>query len=276
MKKMILLTVQLLAAMAVAFPLRHLRSGPGAPHDYRHDLDLIEMRSTVRGPCTITPTQQAIDSFIEKQFEAKTPVAADKGAIPVAVMMVGGPGAGKSSCRRKFVSFGDNFVNIDLDHVLMTLFPNDADKVYDCIGSAVPILIKITNRAAQGKYNIVNDGTGRNKDGKGASYDSLAQRFKKDGYRVEIVAVFLPVEVALPRIKRRAEEEHRDIDLEYTQQTYEAINQLLPAYAKDTVNYDAVTIASNFEDPLMIYSRDGGCSTSSSETAVTELLKQLC
>lgn len=247
-------TTLLLAAMAVASasPLRRFNL-----HDYRGDLDLLEIRSTVQGECKITPTEDAVKAFLNDAFKDAKPVSV--GAQPVAVMMVGGPGAGKSSCREKLTSFGTNFVNIDLDAVLMKLFPNDDDKVYDCIGSAVPILKTITERALAGKYNLVNDGTGRNKDGKGASYDFLATSFKAQGYKVKIIAVYLPVQLALGRISERAKKENRKIDLDYTEKTYEAIAQLLPAYIADKEHYDDVQIASNIDKPRLIFSRDGGC-----------------
>ena len=85
--------------------------------------------------CKINPSEGEINKFIDNRIQGKS-------QNKVAIIMVGGPGSGKSSGRDKTLEMlemkFEQFVNIDPDEIIGSLFNNDNDF---CILSQ-PSLIK--------------------------------------------------------------------------------------------------------------------------------------
>ena len=166
------------------------------------------------------PTKEEIDHFIKERLKhAKTG--------KVAIVLVGGPGSGKSTGKSETVSFLNkqltDFVNIDPDEILTSLFNND-NKCYDDVAK---INTESFNLAIKKKKNLIFDGTGK-------SYKwyskNVIKKLTKSGYTVHLVIVTNNVDTVLKRIKKRARETGRDVNEKYTKSVYEALNSAIPKY----------------------------------------------
>ena len=154
--------------------------------------------------------------------------------------MAGGTGSGKTSVI-KHLNLAKEAVDIDNDDVLMTLFPQeDPLKVYDCMAEMIPIMVDLTARALQAKVNIVKDGTGQNSK----RYIALAEKMKEGGYETEMVAVYIPVDVALTRVALRAKHEGRDVPAATVERLHRRVAEALPIYSKSDA-IDSLSIYDN-------------------------------
>ena len=105
--------------------------------------------------CDITPTTDEVDSFLDDRLKN---ASADK----IAIVLVGGPGSGKSGAKLDTVRLLEKepheFVNIDPDEILTKLFNNNTK----CYEKVSVINNKSYEMAIEQNKNIIFDGTGRN------------------------------------------------------------------------------------------------------------------
>lgn len=166
------------------------------------------------------PTQQEIDVFIDERLK-------DAKRDKVAIVLVGGPGSGKSTGKSKTLSFLNkefsDFANIDPDEILTSLFNNNNE----CYDDVAKINTESFNLAIKKNKNLIFDGTGK-------SYKwyskNVIKKLTKSGYTVHLVIVTNNVDTVLKRIKKRARETGRDVDEKYTKSVYEALNGAIPKY----------------------------------------------
>lgn len=171
----------------------------------------------------------------------------------IAIVLVGGPGSGKSTGKQKTLDFlnkkQSQFVNIDPDEILTALFNNNND--------CYPEVSVINNRSfdlsiKEGK-NIIFDGTG-----KSFKFYSrkVIKRLKRAGYTVNLVIVSNNVDTVLRRIKERAKKTGRSVDESYTREVYTVLNTAIPKYLDLDCSFaDAIFLFDNSTDEIkLIYS----------------------
>ena len=190
--------------------------------------------------CTIRPSVEEISDFMARRFSGKTPPPEGS---KTALIMVGGPGSGKSSTKSKTLRHlhfdEDTFVDVDPDEALGVLFGNDNG----CRLAATIENGKVFSRAWKGGYNIIYDGTGKNF----ANYSKNPVRYlKRKGYNVILCITLLDVEEAKKRISRRAEKTGRDIGEEFTEDVYGKLEKGIPEYLGiKCTDLDAILVYDN-------------------------------
>lgn len=175
-----------------------------------------------RCPEEVLPTPTQIQDFIDKRLASgKT----DRTAI----VLVGGPGSGKSSAKAEFIAqlkpphVAGDFVNIDPDEIIEQLF--------DLQETCRPLVDELNNttyeEAIKGGKNIVYDGTGKNFEWYA---EGVIGRLKREGYTVYLVIVQNNVETVLERIEKRGGQTRRFVDPDYTREVYEKLEINIPKY----------------------------------------------
>jgi predicted ABC-type ATPase len=196
--------------------------------------------------CDIVKSDSEIDTFIKNRLEKSK-------NEKIAIVLVGGPGSGKSEGKkdviRKIKKTIKDFVNIDPDEILTTLFENknECRKEVNIINDQ-----SYEMSISQGK-NIIFDGTGKDFDWYSAN---VLKRLKDSGYKVSLVIVMNNVEIVLERIKKRAEETGRDVPVEYTQSVYDALSNAIPRYLSLDCTYaDSIYLYDNSKETIhLVYS----------------------
>ena len=166
--------------------------------------------------CSINPEQSTINDFIDSRLASAT-------SEKIAIVMVGGPGSGKSSGKSQTITYlkkqPKNFVNIDPDEIITNIFNNDTN----CYTPVEKINNESFKMAIAQNKNIVFDGTGRNFEW----YSKNVIKLLKDlGYNVNLVVVSNNVK----RIQKRAEEEGRNVNAQYTTQVYKTLETAIAQY----------------------------------------------
>lgn len=178
--------------------------------------------------------QQIIDSFVGHPPSVRPPQK------PVAVVMMGGPAAGKGTLlravqpgnRREGVS--DDFVNVNPDdvkeklpeykamldmgqHEGKTMSAKDAAHLVHEESSDVAKMV--LERAVANRQNVVVDGTGKDS----ARYREKIKQLVDAGYHVRLLMPHVPLEEAQTRAKERAERQGRYVPDEYVVQAHHVI-----------------------------------------------------
>ena len=170
--------------------------------------------------CSITPSESEINGFLNKRLSSA-------GTDKIAIVMVGGPGSGKSSAKAQTISYlkkkKEDFVNIDPDEIITNLFNIDT-KCYDQAGI---INNKSLEMAIKQNKNIIFDGTGRNFDW----YSTNVIKLLKDlGYNLNLVIVTNNINTVVNRIEKRAREEGRTVNITYASSVYNTLKTAIPQY----------------------------------------------
>lgn len=175
--------------------------------------------------------ENEINDFIYKRLNTSTNGSDNK---RIALVLVGGPGGGKSSIKAKTLEKinmqQSDFVNVDPDEILTGLFANNET----CREPVNKINNQIYDLAIQQNKNIIFDGTGRNFDWYSTN---VLKKLKENGYAVNLAIVINNVDTVLERIKRRADATGRDVDLEYTKQVYSSLDDAIPKYVSLSCDY---------------------------------------
>jgi len=190
------------------------------------------MASRAIQACTTRPSEEEINNFINKRF-----AKADEHHLSreedrqeenkKALIMVGGPGSGKSSTKSealKHLDFDeDSFVDVDPDAAFTELFKNDNG----CRQAAREINGRLFSRAWKGSYNIIYDGTGSNFN----NYSKNPVRYlHKKGYDVVLCITLLDEGEAVKRVNTRFGETGRYISKEFMDDTYSNLDEGIPKY----------------------------------------------
>ena len=171
--------------------------------------------------CNINVTVNEIQDFINKRLIVTG--VQDKTAI----VMVGGPGSGKSSGKEEtLLNLGkknNEFVNIDPDEILTTLFNNNND----CRSQVNKINDDSFGLSIEQDKNIIFDGTG--KDFNWYS-KNVIELLTNKGYKVHLVIVNNDVNTVLSRIEERAQRTGRYVNKNYTETVYTELDKAIPRY----------------------------------------------
>ncbi len=143
-------------------------------------------------------------------------ISVPDGLTPVAFVMAGLPGAGKTefldtisellTIKGKF----EPFVRIDLDQIV-TVYPDYTPKdYYKFRSSGNVVLARCVDMARYGRYNMMIDGTFSGKSG--ATVNTIG-KLLDDGYRVELVYMYDEAETAWMYTQKRELETSRGVDL---------------------------------------------------------------
>uniref|UniRef100_A0A6C0KS09 Zeta toxin domain-containing protein n=1 Tax=viral metagenome TaxID=1070528 RepID=A0A6C0KS09_9ZZZZ len=170
--------------------------------------------------CDITPKIEVVDAFLEDRLK-------DASADKIAIVLVGGPGSGKSGAKLDTVQLLEKeqheFINIDPDEILIKLFNNNTN----CYDKVSVINNKSYEMAIKQNKNIIFDGTGRNFEWYS---ENVIKRLKDLGYVVNLVIVMNDVDVVLNRIAERARQTGRNVNTNYMKTVYTALNEAIPKY----------------------------------------------
>lgn len=143
---------------------------------------------------------------------------------PVAVVLMGGPGSGKSSATRGMDL--DGFVSVDPDGVKAAMpryqelvAAGNPDAASLCHAESSQIAISIRDAAIAGKYNMVLDGTGRNL----AKMERAVKALRTANYTIRLVFVDVPVGIGLARATARAATTGRVVPTDVIRAAYAVI-----------------------------------------------------
>jgi predicted ABC-type ATPase len=179
-------------------------------------------------------SDREIEVFVKMSTPFFTPTK------PTGIIMVGGPGSGKSKGQSKTIELlgldESTFVKVDPDRVLTTLLNSDNDQY----PKAAPVLKTLINKTLESKKNIVFDFTGRSIVGSMVN----VTRLRQNGYNVVVSITLLDTETAVDRAKKRSLREGRSVDTDYLKLTYDAIKKLVPDYIKNGL-FDSVFVFDN-------------------------------
>lgn len=119
---------------------------------------------------------------------------------PVAVLMFGAPGSGKSTVAEQRYLSQHRFVQVDTDEVKQFLPGYDPAKPETVHHQSNPISDRILDQAIKGQRPFVMDGTGTNE----SWYREVIRRARDAGYHVVLCKVDVGVETAMRRNRQRS------------------------------------------------------------------------
>ena len=167
-------------------------------------------------------TQEEIDRYINNKL-----LNAKKGKS--AIIMVGGPGSGKSSGIKVLLDMTkkklDDYVIINPDDVLEVFFNSDIKK-YD---EANIINEKLYETALKNNYNIIFDRTGTNFE---VYYNTVISRIKDRRYNVILCIVYNNYTNVKNRIEKRTAKTGRAVNENYAKSSYRDLTFNIPKYIK--------------------------------------------
>jgi len=167
-----------------------------------------------------TITQEEIDRYINNKL-----LNAKKGKC--AIIMVGGPGSGKSSGIKILLGMTkkvlDDYVIVSPDEVLEEFFNSDIKKYAD----ANKINEQLYEIALKKNYNIIFDRTGTNFE---VYYTTVISRIKDSGYNVVLCIVYNNYTNAKKRIEQRTATTGRAVSENYAKNSYKDLTFNIPKY----------------------------------------------
>lgn len=136
---------------------------------------------------------------------------------PVAMVMMGPPGAGKSTCIDQIIKGSDQFVEVGLDNVMermpeykkaINLGTDDEGRIITakdaCLitrDEANDITSSLRDEVISTRRNLIYDGTGQSYP----LYAKMINKLKSDGYDVQVYYLDIDLDEAQKRAKNRAE-----------------------------------------------------------------------
>ena len=179
---------------------------------------------------------------------------------PRLVLIFGLPGSGKNWVLEK--KREKNHVHINVDDIrallpkywkgIISVQPGNLDWISFMSQECNSIAIKIFNQSLSQRMNIVWNGTGKNAD----KYEKLLSQAKDVGYVTELRYVWVPLEVARKRVRRRS----RDIGREVPDEVIQKASRNIPKVFKNLrIKADHARIFENQErSPTMIWDKKQG------------------
>lgn len=255
-----------MGAIQALFPNRDWTAKkPGLPDDTleHHSSDEERMRE-----------RQKLHAQIQERTMAGVPEAQES---PHAIVLMGGPGAGKTSTLQAVLG-GDasGFVHVGPDDV-KEMLPEYQEAVSARAKNAANMVQQESTVVAHGileeskkrQCNIIYDGTGQVK----SSYVEMIDGLKKAGYTVQVVMVHNRVDEALKRTKRRAEETGRFVPDDVVKGVYQSVPK---NFAEIAAEADMADLYDNTgKAPVHVWSKSGGEATILDEDAHERFLDEV-
>ena len=217
-------------------------------------------------------TQNQYIKFRDALFDRVKP------SKPTIIVMVGGPGSGKSSARKKSIHSmrfrASDFVVIDPDEIVTKVFGNDYSQYWiDSLDHDNPEtshkldVVMMNNMNFQyaigNRYNIVFDGTGRNVE---FTRSNVIENARTHGYRVVVCVNILDASEALKRSEERGTLTGRKVDTDYLTGVYDTLFTVILEYLQMGCSVvDIIQVYDNTDDMVMVVERIGNEVTSRSK-----------
>lgn len=177
---------------------------------------------------TSSPTSKNINDYITSKLSNVKKTSN-------AIIMVGGPGSGKTSCLNILLAMlkqnSDDYVTINPDDILANFFKSDR-RYYKKVN---PINDKLYETAIKNKYNIIFDRTGTNFV---SYYNDVIKKIKDEGYNIILCIVYNNFTNVKSRIKKREAETGRAVNETYAKKSYRDLTFNIPKYVN--LNCDSV------------------------------------
>jgi predicted ABC-type ATPase len=193
---------------------------------------------------------------------------------PIAIIMVGGPGSGKSTAQAKVLEQlhkeMTEFINIDPDQILKDKFDNintpENRKVVEKIND---ILYDVTFSK---KCNLIFDGTGKDFDWYNAN---VIRKLKNAGYTTYLCIVMMhDIETAKERIAQRKSLIRRDVPNWYVEDTYKSLDEIIDNYLNiPCTDLDNLFLYDNTSDTIRLEMRSS-CTKDKNKIFSVHPLKQ--
>ena len=196
-------------------------------------------------------TKPEINVFVKMSIPFRSPPQ------PTAMVMVGGPGSGKSLSQKKTIELigADyrDFVIVDPDRVLTALFNSDNN----CYARVQPVLESLIDTAYEMKKNIVLDSTGRDYQ----RSRKFAERFKRRGYVIVVSITMIDPQIALARASQRQASEGRSVDESYLRSAYDSIQKIVPQYIESRLFNKVFAFNNSGPTPVceLSFDREAAC-----------------
>lgn len=208
---------------------------------------------------------------------------------PVAVLMMGGSGAGKSRVRALSGVTMDEMVHVDADDV-KALLPNyrdrlhagDKDAAWKSHGESQQVVTGLLAGAIADKQHLLYDATGANNatyeggfGGGVAGRDGLFKMLAKQGYTIKLIMTYVPTEIAVGRVEKRGEETGRVVPEHVVRSTHRDARRNFMQYAQDSRVSEAKLYENMGEGPLLVWEKGSGRMTRTEQLVLKQHLGEL-
>lgn len=195
-----------------------------------------------KGPNGYTPERKQLHSAIIRKFVDHVPTVPSD-TKPVAIVMMGGGGAGKGTVVRHVMGDEHDFVNVNSDDCkeelpeyqqALDLGKKDGktvsakDAAWMAHEESSDIAEDILQIAIGDRKNLIMDGTGKDAE----KYQGKIQRLKDAGYHVRVMMPHITLDEAKRRADMRAEHTGRYVPHEILEQAHHLIPGNFEAIAK--------------------------------------------
>lgn len=171
-----------------------------------------------------TPERKALHDQIIAKLSGDHRAMPKPDEVPTAILMMGGPGSGKSSLTRsldtsRFVVINSDDVKEQLPEYKEAVAGNARNAAAMVHEESSEIAHQIRNNSINAGKHILFDGTGKNP----VDYAAVTKRLQDKGYFVQLLAVHLDADEGVSRAQGRAEREGRFVPEPVIRSTYDAI-----------------------------------------------------
>jgi predicted ABC-type ATPase len=211
--------------------------------------------------------KQLHGEIMDKFLNGPQPVPADQ--KPTAILMMGGPGSGKSSTTRG-MDFSD-FVSVDPDAIKAEIpeyqeatrtgsyadsdGPRALNAAFMAHEESSDVADQIGQQAVANRQNVLFDGTGKSRD----KMIERVQMLKEQGYNVQLIMPHIPVQEGKKRAAERAKSSGRWVPMSVLDDAYSKIPANFMAIAPMV---DSASLYDNNGPPgspaTLMYSSEGG------------------
>jgi predicted ABC-type ATPase len=200
------------------------------------------------------------DAITKLKLEGTQATPVDQ--TPQAVLLMGGPGSGKSSILGDVVPDLKNFVVADPDEIKSALpeyrkglKQGDATIASKVHQESKEVTGSLVTKVIAGRRNLLYDGTGGNKQ----EYEGYISNLKAAGYHVTLVMAHITVDEALQRVNARAQATGRSVPENVVRDIYNWVPKNFPDLAKQA---DEAFLYNNMvgktEKPRLVWRKSNG------------------